>query len=150
MAASGKYQITHKLWYLYFIRESRYYITRYLNVLVVLTFLAFVLWYLIHFIFLVSYYTLWKHQKTITILFLFYLKRLWHRCFLVNFAKFLGTPFFIGHLWWLLLRCPWRATVLFHGFLSSVLRIWHSSRKCQTVLGNFRQFSEVSSSSQKL
>ena len=25
-------------------------------------------------------------------------KRLWHRCFPVNFAEFLGTPFFIEHL----------------------------------------------------
>ena len=25
-------------------------------------------------------------------------------CFPVNFAKFLRTPFFIGHLWWLLLQ----------------------------------------------
>ena len=31
-------------------------------------------------------------------------KRLWHRCFPVNFAKFLRTPFFTEHLWWLLLR----------------------------------------------
>ena len=31
-------------------------------------------------------------------------KRLWHRCFPVNFVKFLRTPFFIEHLWWLLLR----------------------------------------------
>ena len=30
-------------------------------------------------------------------------KRLWLRCFLVNFVKFLRTPFFIEHLWWLLL-----------------------------------------------
>ena len=30
-------------------------------------------------------------------------KRLWHRCFLVNFAKFLRTPFYTEHLWWLLL-----------------------------------------------
>ena len=30
-------------------------------------------------------------------------KSLWHRCFPVNFAKFLGTPFIIEHLWWLLL-----------------------------------------------
>ena len=30
-------------------------------------------------------------------------KRLWHRCFPVNFAKFLRTPFFTDHLWWLLL-----------------------------------------------
>ena len=26
-------------------------------------------------------------------------KRLWHRCFPVNFAKFLGTPVLIEHLW---------------------------------------------------
>ena len=32
------------------------------------------------------------------------LKRsLWHRCFPVNFVKFLRTPFFMEHLWWLLL-----------------------------------------------
>ena len=30
-------------------------------------------------------------------------KRLWHRCFPVNFAKFLRTPFFAEHIWWLLL-----------------------------------------------
>ena len=30
-------------------------------------------------------------------------KRLWHRCFLLNFVKFLRTLFFIEHLWWLLL-----------------------------------------------
>ena len=30
-------------------------------------------------------------------------KRPWHRCFPVNFVKFLRTPFFIEHLWWLLL-----------------------------------------------
>ena len=31
-------------------------------------------------------------------------KRLWHRCFPVNFMKFLRTPFQIEHLWWLLLK----------------------------------------------
>ena len=30
-------------------------------------------------------------------------KRLWPRCFPVNFAKYLRTPIFIEHLWWLLL-----------------------------------------------
>ena len=30
-------------------------------------------------------------------------KKLWDRCFPVNFPKFLRTPFFIEHLWWLLL-----------------------------------------------
>ena len=31
-------------------------------------------------------------------------KRLLHRCFPVNFEKFIRTPFFIEHLWWLLLH----------------------------------------------
>ena len=31
-------------------------------------------------------------------------KRLWHRCFSVNFEKFLRTPFLTEHLQWLLLR----------------------------------------------
>ena len=31
-------------------------------------------------------------------------KRLCHRCFPVNFVKFLRTPFFTEHLWWLLLH----------------------------------------------
>ena len=31
-------------------------------------------------------------------------KRLWHRWFPVNFAKFLRTPFLTEHLWWLLLN----------------------------------------------
>ena len=31
-------------------------------------------------------------------------KRLWHRCFPVNFVKFLRAPFYIEHLWMLLLR----------------------------------------------
>ena len=30
-------------------------------------------------------------------------KRLWHRCFPVNFSKFLGTPFLTEQLWLLLL-----------------------------------------------
>ena len=30
-------------------------------------------------------------------------KRLWHRCFPVNFTKFLRTSFLKEHLWWLLL-----------------------------------------------
>ena len=33
-------------------------------------------------------------------------KRLWHRCFPVNFVKFLRTPFYIEYLWWLLLHTP--------------------------------------------
>ena len=30
-------------------------------------------------------------------------KRLWHRCFRVNFARFTRTPFLTEHPWWLLL-----------------------------------------------
>ena len=30
--------------------------------------------------------------------------RLWHRCFPVNFVRFLRTPFFTENLWWLLLK----------------------------------------------
>ena len=34
-------------------------------------------------------------------------KRLWHKCFPVNFVKFLRTPSFMKHLpWWLLLHVP--------------------------------------------
>ena len=31
-------------------------------------------------------------------------KRLWHRCFPVNFAKFLRKSFLTEHLWWLILK----------------------------------------------
>ena len=31
-------------------------------------------------------------------------RRLWHRCFPVNFAKLLRTHFFTENLWWLLLK----------------------------------------------
>ena len=31
-------------------------------------------------------------------------KRLWHRCFFVNFVEFLSTPFYKEDLWWLLLN----------------------------------------------
>ena len=34
-------------------------------------------------------------------------KRLWHRCFPVNFTKFLRTPLLTEHLWWLLLERAW-------------------------------------------
>ena len=39
-----------------------------------------------------------KHLRPATLL----KKRLWHRCFPVNFVKFLRTPFFAEHIWWLL------------------------------------------------
>ena len=34
-----------------------------------------------------------------------FLKKIpWHRCFPVNFAKLLRTPFFVEHPWWMLLN----------------------------------------------
>ena len=49
-------------------------------------------------------------------------KRLLHRCFSVNFAKFLRTPFLIEHLWWLLLVIT---TLLLNKIYSSEeIRIW--------------------------
>ena len=43
------------------------------------------------------------HRKTPVPESLFLKKRLWHKCFSMNFEKFLRTPFFIEHLRWLLL-----------------------------------------------
>ena len=37
-------------------------------------------------------------------------KRFWHKCFPVNFAKFLRTPFLTEHLRWLLLTWEWAFT----------------------------------------
>ena len=38
--------------------------------------------------------------------------RLWHRCFSVNFVKFLRTAFFIEHLWWWLLLQIYRRELI--------------------------------------
>ena len=43
------------------------------------------------------------HRSSPPVMFCKLKKRLWHRCFPVNFAKFLRTTFFTEHLWWLLL-----------------------------------------------
>ena len=45
-------------------------------------------------------------------------ERLWQRCFLVNFAKFLRTHFLTEHLWWLLLdlsgdTLAWNISLIF-------------------------------------
>ena len=42
-------------------------------------------------------------------------KRLWHRCFPVNFAKFLRTTIIIEYLWWLFL---W---ILLESYLSDII-----------------------------
>ena len=48
----------------------------------------------------VSFFSKVTGQRPATLL----KKRLWHRSFPVNFAKFLRAPFFTEHLQWLLLK----------------------------------------------
>ena len=55
--------------------------------------------------------------------FLILKQRLWHRCFPVNFAKFLRTPFFTEHLWWLLLVLFESSVISFSSEESSQLTI---------------------------
>ena len=49
-------------------------------------------------------------------------KRLWYRCFSVNFAKFLRTSFLTEHLRWLLLELP---SVIYY-LLNIALRLGHN------------------------
>ena len=51
-------------------------------------------------------------------------KRLWHRYFPLNFAKFLRTPFVTEHLRWLLLQAYHRSNALTIRFVSRVLWPW--------------------------
>ena len=67
--------------------------------------------------------------------------RLWHRCFPVNFAKFLRTPFITKHLWWLLLItvnisdvCFWFKFKAFKWFKSG---IFFSLKSLSSVLFSF-------------
>ena len=50
-------------------------------------------------------------------------KGLWHRCFPVNFAKFLTTPFLTEHLQWLLLSLQLFACVLNIASLENLSKI---------------------------
>ena len=54
-------------------------------------------------------------------------KRLWHRCFPVNFAKFLRTSFFIEHLWWLLLY--WHGSYIHQIYLVTPLHNFGDYRR---------------------
>ena len=60
--------------------------------------------------------------KTATLL----TNRLCHRCFPMNFAKFLRTPFLIEHQWWLLLNQG-------HWFLKQELLEWDEPNICNMV-----------------
>ena len=50
-------------------------------------------------------------------------KRHWHRCFPANFAKFLRTPFFTEHLWWLLLSLFFFFFIFMRGRIRNFLHI---------------------------
>ena len=54
-------------------------------------------------------------------------KRLWHRCFPVNFAKFLSGPFLTEHLWWLLLTSEKKLFYLFNTDVNSTSNHWDTS-----------------------
>ena len=69
-------------------------------------------------------------------------KRRWHRCFPVNFAKFLRTSFRIEHLLWLLLKIElfanivngWRPlTISTKGY---ILNIWQDFEYASVFSGN--------------
>ena len=50
-----------------------------------------------------------------------------HKCFLVNFAILLRTPFFKEHLWWLLLLpLQWQLQTVEDTFKSTMMQIWKS------------------------
>ena len=60
-------------------------------------------------------------------------QRLWHRCFSVNFAKFLRTPCLTEHLGWLLLSRTSLAITKKNNFLSRVIRKTYFYRFSQKV-----------------
>ena len=55
-------------------------------------------------------------------------KEPWHRCFPVNFAKFLRAPFIIEHLWWLLLESIFRNLFFFVVIIWNIFSLSHESR----------------------
>ena len=62
-------------------------------------------------------------------------KRLWHKCFLVNFAKFLRAPFIIEHLW---------TTPCLTSQRSMKIQIWSYSLRCPLVGFYILTFSKLS------
>ena len=78
-------------------------------------------------------------------------KRLQHRCFPVNFAKFLRTPFFTEHLQWLLLiiasvihSCRWSSIELHTDWTFHV--IFNKERGCTFMFNWFINFNYVKQS----
>ena len=61
-------------------------------------------------------------------------KWLWHRCFPVNFAKFLRRPFLTKHFWWLPLRAECMILTYSIQFISiSVFFLWHRNSDLQKI-----------------
>ena len=57
-------------------------------------------------------------------------KRLWHRCFPVNFVKFLRTPFFIEHLWWLLLQGATSVKIIREWETRRIVLVYSNNKLC--------------------
>ena len=84
-------------------------------------------------------------------------KRLWHRCFPVNFEKILRKPFFIEHFWWLLLwqhfkndslcniSCTVAHTKSFEEDFLSFRWHYHCSRQWQSILTKSSQCPPIKS-----
>ena len=60
-------------------------------------------------------------------------QRLWYRCFLVKFVKFLRTPFYIEHLWWLL----WEFVSWFSETFSALRNSWLRTCKSYSTTKGF-------------
>ena len=58
-------------------------------------------------------------------------KRLWHRRFSVDCAKFLRTPIFIDHLWWLVLKQKWPDDFFYNVTISQQIKneTWNENLK---------------------
>ena len=61
-------------------------------------------------------------------------RRLWHTCFPVNFVKFLRTPIFIEHIWWL--RLHWGEVFVYETIFS---KFWNSSPTLHVIISKLDQ-----------
>ena len=57
-------------------------------------------------------------------------KSLWHRCFPVNFAKFLRTPFYKENLWWRLLIKYWEIKLILQYYKQGNMSFQKFKSKC--------------------
>ena len=71
--------------------------------------------------------------------------RLWHRCFPVNFVKFIRAPFLTEHFWWLLLFTAKFALLICQGFNSvcTISLVLHHLHEFYFFPYNFYLFLDV-------